>query len=313
VIQVSINPFTTMKKVILFLALLFVTASASAQTTTIAGLSPTQVKTVLLIGNVENTALSTWLGTTNITTLGTVTAGTWNAGVIGVTYGGLGAATLASNGMLFGNGTGAVQALAVNSTATNKFLTQSSSAAPAWAVLLAADIPSLDASKITTGSLVEANGGTHQTTYATGDILYASGTNTLGKLAAGSTNQVLTIVGGVPSWQAPGALITTTITADQVAANNNAYINNKITTQLVLTLPTTAAVGAFIEVNGKNSPGFRIAQNISQMIHVGGTTTTTGTGGYLNSNEQWDVICVTCIVANLEWSVTYSQGSITSN
>ncbi len=34
------------------------------------------------IGNVENTALSTWAGTTNIVTLGTITAGTWNGGNI---------------------------------------------------------------------------------------------------------------------------------------------------------------------------------------------------------------------------------------
>ena len=34
--------------------------------------------TTLGIGSVENTALSTWAGTANITTLGTVTTGTWN-------------------------------------------------------------------------------------------------------------------------------------------------------------------------------------------------------------------------------------------
>lgn len=32
------------------------------------------------LGNVENTALSTWTGSTSITTLGTITAGTWNSG-----------------------------------------------------------------------------------------------------------------------------------------------------------------------------------------------------------------------------------------
>jgi hypothetical protein len=38
--------------------------------------------TSLGIGNVENTALSTWAGTTNITTLGTIATGTWNATAI---------------------------------------------------------------------------------------------------------------------------------------------------------------------------------------------------------------------------------------
>ena len=61
------------------------------------GRSYSEVKTDLSLSNVENTALSTWAGTTNITTLGTVTAGTWNGTAIAnanlandsVSYGGV--------------------------------------------------------------------------------------------------------------------------------------------------------------------------------------------------------------------------------
>lgn len=45
-------------------------------------LTATQVKNILSLGNVENTQLSTWPGSTNITAVGTVTTGTWNANVI---------------------------------------------------------------------------------------------------------------------------------------------------------------------------------------------------------------------------------------
>lgn len=62
-------------------------------------------------------------------------------GTLAVARGGIGVGTLASNGVLYGNGTGAVQALAVNATATNKFLTQSSSSAPSWATIVAGDLP----------------------------------------------------------------------------------------------------------------------------------------------------------------------------
>lgn len=48
----------------------------------------------------------------------------------------------------------------------------------------------------------EIYGGTNQTTYTTGDILYASASNTLSKLAVGSTGQVLTVAAGLPSWAA---------------------------------------------------------------------------------------------------------------
>jgi len=46
-------------------------------------------------------------------------------------------------------------------------------------------------------------GGTDLTSYAIGDILYASGTTTLSKLPIGSANEVLTVSGGTVSWQ-PG-------------------------------------------------------------------------------------------------------------
>ena len=74
---------------------------------------------------------ATYVGQTSITTLGTITSGTWNATTIGPTF-----------------------------------------------------------------------GGTGQSTYATGDILYASAANTLSKLAASTNGFVLTLAAGVPSWAA---------------------------------------------------------------------------------------------------------------
>ncbi len=52
----------------------------------------------------------------------------------------------------------------------------------------------------TTGVLPETKGGTNQSTYTTGDLLYASASNTLSKLAAGTSGQVLTQGASVPSW-----------------------------------------------------------------------------------------------------------------
>ncbi|MCX8055498.1 MAG: hypothetical protein N3A67_07515, partial [Ignavibacteria bacterium] len=46
----------------------------------------TPTKADVGLGNVENVALSTWAGSTNITTLGTITTGTWNGSVIGDAY-----------------------------------------------------------------------------------------------------------------------------------------------------------------------------------------------------------------------------------
>ena len=43
------------------------------------------------LGNVENTALSTWAGSSNLTTVGTIGTGTWQGTAVGVSYGGTGA------------------------------------------------------------------------------------------------------------------------------------------------------------------------------------------------------------------------------
>lgn len=65
------------------------------------------LRTAAGLGNVENTALSTWAGSTNVTTLGTIASGTWHGSVVTPTYGGLGAnnASPASGTFPRGDGT----------------------------------------------------------------------------------------------------------------------------------------------------------------------------------------------------------------
>ena len=58
------------------------------------------------LGNVENTALSTWAGSANITTLGTVGTGTWSASTIAVNRGGTGQTSYTNGELLIGNTTG---------------------------------------------------------------------------------------------------------------------------------------------------------------------------------------------------------------
>jgi len=62
------------------------------------------------------------------------------------------------------------------------------------------------------GTLGATSGGTSQSTYTTGDILYSSASNVLSKLAIGSLGQVLTVgAGNVPAWGAAAAAGVTTI------------------------------------------------------------------------------------------------------
>lgn len=89
-------------------------------------LTAAQVKTLLSLNLVENTALSTWAGSSNIVTLGTVTTGVWNGTAIasgniaatltGKTYNGL-TLTAASVGFSIQGGT-TPETLTVNANAT---------------------------------------------------------------------------------------------------------------------------------------------------------------------------------------------------
>ena len=76
-----------------------------------------------------------------------------------------------------------------------------------------------------TAPVTAALGGTGQTSYATGDMLYASASTTLSKLTIGAANYVLTSSGTLPQYVAQstltvGAATNTTITAATTGATN---------------------------------------------------------------------------------------------
>jgi hypothetical protein len=63
-----------------------------------------------------------------------------------------------------------------------------------------------------TNALGAAYGGTAQSSWTTGDLLYASGSNTLAKLGIGLSTYILTSNGTIPGWSAPSAISVSTAT-----------------------------------------------------------------------------------------------------
>ena len=81
---------------------------------------------------------------------------------------------------------------------------------------------------------------------------------------------------------------------------------------VTLTLPSTAAVGNSVIVQGKGAGLFAIAQNSGQTIHFGNVNTTTGVGGSITATNQYDSLEIICITANTDWAVlTGPQGVLT--
>lgn len=121
-----------------------------------------------------------------------------------------------------------------------------------------------------TGTLPATNGGTGQSTWTTGDLPYASATNTVSKLAVGSTGQVVTVSGGVPSWQTPNTLIpTNTQTSNYTLVLSDAG-------KVVLTSVGSANT---VTVPLNSSVAFPLNTTLSIAQYGIGTTSIVGTGG----------------------------------
>jgi len=71
----------------------------------------------------------------------------------------------------------------------------------------------------------EIKGGTNQTAYTTGDILYASATDTISKLPIGTSSEVLTVTGGLPTWEPSSGGGSGLVYLATATASNSAFLS----------------------------------------------------------------------------------------
>ena len=152
-------------------------------------------KNMVGLGNVENTALSTWVGSNSLQTVGTITTGTWNGSSLTVAYGGTGATSLTANNILLGNGTNPLQVVAPGSSGNvltsngTTWVSQSPGAAAAGTLTgnaLAANVVSSSLTSV--GTLTSLSSGN---VTSTGKIIAGSNTASSSSaiLEANSTTQ----------------------------------------------------------------------------------------------------------------------------
>jgi hypothetical protein len=173
-----------------------------------------------------------------------ITGGTWNGGTIGTAYGGTGLTSFTSGGALYATST----------------------------------------SSLTSGTLPATSGGTGLSTYTTGDVIYASATNTLAKVGIGSTGQVLTVAGGIPTWAAAASGVT--ITNDTSTATALYPTFTSATSGSVSGLNVTSTKLTFVPTTGSLTAPQTVASNglvvnsntvsASYSIPSGSSATSTG-------------------------------------
>jgi hypothetical protein len=127
---------------------------------------------------------SGYIGQNTITTLGTITTGTWDATTVAVTAGGTGVESFTDNGVVYGNGT---SALDVTSAGTQyQVLQAGSGGVPAFGAL------NLGQASAITGTLPLGNGGTGATTAATARAALVVPTMYKAAVPSGATTAVVT-------------------------------------------------------------------------------------------------------------------------
>lgn len=100
-------------------------------------------------------------------------------------------------------------------------------------------------------------------------------------------------------------------TASVTMTTNTGYTADAGASLITFTLPTTSAIGDFIEIVYKGSGGWTIAQAAGQQIQFGNHNTTAGVGGSLSSNAVGDCVRLRCGTANLLWTVVSAVGTLT--
>lgn len=198
-------------------------------------------------------------------------------------------ATYTAHGVLVGEGTSSIVALAVGTD--GQVLTGNSAADPSFQA-------------IGSKSGLTAHG-----------VVLAQNASAFTATAAGAVGTVLAGNGAAdPTFQAIPALNVVDVTGTtQAMAVNTTYIADHPSALVTFTLPATAAQGTELTIAGNGPGGWQINQNAGQVIKMNGNTTTVGTGGSLSSTNRYNSVTMLATVggASTVWVINDFSGTFT--
>jgi hypothetical protein len=240
-------------------------------------------------------------------TSGVNATGTWGIGISG------NAATATTSTNIAGGAAGSLPYQSAASTTgmiaagTNGYLLTMNAGIPSWQPAPATGVTSIsfDTTGLTPatsttgavtvgGTLVAANGGTGQSSYATGDLLYASGSAAISKLGIGTSGQILTVSGGIPSWQPAPATGVTSFSAGTTGLTPSTATTGAVTLAGTLAIANGGTNGTATPTAGTVAYGtgteyaFTSAGTSGQVLQSNGAsapTWVTPAGGVTLSND----------------------------
>jgi hypothetical protein len=156
-----------------------------------------------------------------------------------------------------------------------------------------------------TGTLQPAHGGTGNTSFVLGDMLYATGVDLLGKLAIGGVGQVLKVLAGIPAW---ADLFYQTLTRLGVASTQRSKLNFIPGANVSISL-TDDAVNDRTDVSISAS----VAGSGTDKTDIEGTygeTIAIGEFVYLDPDTKWHLIDVDAAPPKIssDWGIAVDAG-----
>jgi hypothetical protein len=224
------------------------------------------------------TAIAPASGSASITTLGTVTTGTWNATTIGVPYGGTGDTSLTAHGVLLGEGASAVTALTASAAGT-VLQGNGTAADPTFSA-----VPVLGVNGTTTGQLNFATSVSSgaSITVQNGGATAAYNFNL--PTSAGTAGQLLTSQAGgsnAMTWTSLPSTATSNLNSGQVWVGNGSNISTAVTPTGDMTISSTGAttVGSVDGVSYPTSPSTNTVPVVTSSNTVTYEAVPVGAGG----------------------------------
>lgn len=138
-------------------------------------------------------------------------------------------------------------------------------------------------------------------TPASGIVTFAEGTG-VNITGSGSTVTFNSIGGGF-TWNDVTTTSATMVSGNAYVADNAALVT--------LTLPSTASFGDTFLVSGLGAGGWQIAQNASQYLILGSSTSTVGVGGYIASTLASNSAYIVCVVEDVGFKILTCAGNLT--
>ena len=222
-----------------------------------------------------STAYAPAAGSASITTVGTITSGTWNGTAIAIANGGTGATSKAAaynaltpittlGDIVFGDGANSAARLAGNTTASRRFLRQtgtgSASAAPAWDGLVDGDVPATLTGKTINGITLTAN--------ATGF-----------SAAGGTTSKTLTVNNSITLAGTDGTTITLPATSGTLPLNNQTFFIGTTSVAINRASASLSLTGVSIDGSAGSASSATTATTATNLAG-GNNTTLLGAIGY---------------------------------